>query len=75
MPRKISHTTHYALYAIGPCIGGPCKVGVAADVRERLATLQIGNWVRLGVLLEVYTLNARDAFKAEAIAHRRLGRS
>lgn len=59
-------------YVIAPIEGTPCKVGVTYDLKERLATLQCGNWNKLSVHGSLLFASMIDATHIESLALRAL---
>lgn len=73
MTRKAARNTRFSLetaacYVITSGKRGPCKLGVTYDLRERLGTLQCGNWLALSVHGAMWFANQRLAMAVERVA-------
>jgi len=64
--------TPYAIYVLGPIEGFPSKVGIAADVKKRLCTIQISCWEKLYIHEIFWAASKSDALKCELLCKRRL---
>lgn len=64
--------TPYAVYVIGPVQGWPCKVGIAANVQDRLMGIQTGSWEKLYIHEVFWAVSKSEALKIEKLCKRRL---
>jgi hypothetical protein len=62
----------FVVYVIAPDTGFPCKVGVAENVRKRLAALQTAHWEELHIYHTFEVASRGDAFRLERLTHKRL---
>lgn len=61
------------VYIIAPANEWPCKIGYAADVENRLSSLQTGNHVEL-MLWSCWVSDSLTAHAIERLIHSKLGR-
>lgn len=66
---RINDNITFYLYCITETasrVSGPCKIGVAANLRARLSQLQCGNWRELGIAWQVAFKDRNNALDVEA---------
>ena len=59
----------YAVYMVQQGIDGPVKIGMAIDVDQRIADLQVGNGERLYLRAKMLAKSRKDAHRLESKLH------